>query len=105
MHGVNDLYDAVQRAHEYQLLAEQVEAHACPLILTVGHVATKTVWGAVEPPGPSPAPSRMRRVSAARRDVLENFPTSVGRTDLEVALDECLASLRFPFVAAFSRTL
>lgn len=61
--------------------------------------------GAVEPPGPSPAPSRMRRVSAARRDVLENFPTSVGRTDLEVALDECLASLRFPFVAAFSRTL
>lgn len=66
MHGVNDLYDAVQRAHEYQLLAEQVEPHACPLILTVGHVATKTVWGLLNPR--AQAPPHQECVGSALRD-------------------------------------
>ena len=65
MHGVNEPY-AVQRAHEYQLLAEHVEAYACPLILTVERAATKTVWGLLNPR--AQAPPHQECVGSALRD-------------------------------------
>ena len=65
MHGVNDPY-AVQRAHKYQLLAEHVEAYACPLILTVERAATKTVWGLSHPR--AQAPPHEECVGSALRD-------------------------------------